>query len=88
MAQMDHIVAQMTEVFREVFGDDDIVVTRDLNAEKVDGWDSLAHVRLLLTLERRFEIRMSAMELAHLKTAGDLADLIETKLGRDISSRA
>ena len=51
-----------------------------LTAKDVDGWDSLAHVRLLLTVERRFGIRLAGSEVGRLKTAGDLMTLIESKI--------
>jgi len=76
---------QLTEVFRDVFEDDGIVVARGLTADKVDGWDSLTHVRLLLTIERKFAVKISAMEAGKLKTVGDLLDLLHTKLGEQKS---
>jgi acyl carrier protein len=47
----------------------------------VDGWDSLAHIRLLLTIERKFQIKFSAPEVGGLQTVGDLVSLIERKTG-------
>jgi acyl carrier protein len=47
----------------------------------VDGWDSLAHVRLLLTAERKFGIRINAAEAGKLKNVGDLLDLLHAKVG-------
>jgi acyl carrier protein len=74
------IQAELTDVFHSVFDDDDIVVTRDLTADKVDGWDSLTHVRLLLSVERKFGIKITAPEIARLKSVGDLIDIIEVKV--------
>jgi len=70
----------LTQVFHDVFDDDSIVLRPDLSASDVDGWDSLAHVRLLLTVERKFGIKFNAVEVGKLKNAGELAELIETKL--------
>ena len=71
---------QLTEVLRNVFDSDDLTAERDLTADQVDGWDSMAHVRLLLTIERKFGISITAAESARLKTVGNLLDLIEAKL--------
>ena len=73
-----HIETGLTEVFHQIF-DDDVVLRRDLTADQVEGWDSLAHVRLLLTIERKFQIKISPPEAARLKTVGDLVDLLERK---------
>jgi acyl carrier protein len=78
----DQVEERLTEVFHDVFEDDAIVVTRELTADKVDGWDSLTHVRLLLTIERKFGVKISAMDAGKLKTVGDLLDLLDAKLGK------
>ena len=78
----DQVQEQLTQVFHEVFADDSIVVSRDLTADKVDGWDSLTHVRLLLTAERKFGVKINAVEAGKLKTVGDLLDLLRAKLGK------
>ena len=70
----------LTQIFQDVFDDDSIVLRPDLAASDVDGWDSLAHVRLLLTVERKFGIKFNAVEAGKLKNVGELADLIESKL--------
>jgi len=76
--ETERIMTELTAVLREVF-DDDLVVSRDLTADRVQGWDSVAYVRLLLTIERKFRIRIRPADVAKLKTVGDLADVIETK---------
>jgi len=76
----DRIEAGLTEIFRDVFEDDTLVVHRDLTARQVEGWDSLTHVRLLLTAERKFGVRISAAEAGQLKRVGDLLDLLHAKI--------
>jgi len=69
----------LTEVFRDVFGDDDIVLRPEFSADDVPGWDSLTHVRLLVTIERKFKIKFTVPEVRELKNVGELARLIQTK---------
>jgi acyl carrier protein len=70
------------DIFREFFDDDSLVMRPDLTARDVYGWDSLTHVRLLLTLERKFQIKFSAPEVGGLQTVGDLVLLIDRKTRR------
>ena len=58
-----------------------IVIRPDLTAKEVDEWDSLNHVRLMLTVERTFGIKFSAAEIGKLKNVGDLVELISAKAG-------
>jgi acyl carrier protein len=73
--------ATLTRVFHDVFDDDSIVVRPELTADDVDEWDSLAHIRLVLAIERQFGLKFSAAEVGRLKNVGDLVSLIETKSG-------
>ncbi len=70
----------LTTIFHDVFDDDSIVLRPDLSAADVDDWDSLAHVRLLLTIERKMGIKFNAVEVGNLKNVGQLIELIDTKL--------
>ena len=80
MADMtDQIRGRLTNVFRDVFDDDALEVHSAMSAEDVDGWDSLMHVRLMLSVERTFAVRFTASEIGKLKTVGDLIELIARK---------
>jgi len=71
------IIDELTGVFRQVFGDDELVVTRATTAADVEGWDSLTHVSLMLSIEKRFAIRFKSAQVASLENVGELADLVE-----------
>jgi acyl carrier protein len=45
----------------------------------VDGWDSLAHIRLILTVEKAFKIKLSTSEIGKLENVGDLVALIRAR---------
>lgn len=68
----------LQEVFEQVFGRP--VELRDkLTATDVEGWDSLAHVTLMLAVERKFDVRFTGAEIASGETVGDLIDLLAAK---------
>jgi len=73
------IYKKLNTVFEDVFDDDSIVVRPELSADDVDGWDSLTHIRLILTVEKAFNVKFSASEIGKLKNVGGLADLIRSK---------
>lgn len=74
------IVEPLTQIFREVFDDDDITLAPQMTADDVDGWDSLSHVNLIVTIETRFKIKFSQKELLTFKNVGDLMTSIASKL--------
>jgi len=57
------IYARLTEIFKDVFDEDSIEVAPELSAKDVDGWDSLTHIRLILTVEKAFKIKFSTSEI-------------------------
>lgn len=73
------IYARLTEIFEDVFDDDSITVTPALSAKDVDGWDSLTHIRLILTVEKAFKVKFSTSEIGKMETVGDLVTLIESR---------
>ena len=74
------IYQRLTEIFRDVFDEDSIEVTPKLSADDVDGWDSLTHIRLILTVEKAFKIKFSTSEIGKLENVGDLVALIQGKV--------
>ena len=73
------IYTRLAPIFRELFDDDDIVIRPELTANDVPGWDSMAHVRLMLLVEREFQVRFPAAEVASLGNVGDLVSLISRR---------
>lgn len=71
---------QLTPIFRQVFDDDSIVLTRETTADDIDAWDSLSHMNLVAAVEMTFKVRFALGELQTLKDVGHLADLIDRKL--------
>jgi acyl carrier protein len=78
----DPLIARLTDLFREVFEDDSIVLHRAMTASDIEGWDSMAHLRLILSIERHFKLRLPSTKVAGLKNVGDMMDLINSCLLR------
>ena len=74
------IYQRLTGIFQDVFDEDSIEVTPKLSADDVDGWDSLTHIRLILTIEKVFKIKFSTSEIGKLENVGDLVALIQGKV--------
>ena len=72
-------LSELQSLFREVFQQDDLVITRETTAHDIEAWDSLIHVTLMMEVETRFGIRFTTAEIAYLNSVGDLADLIAKK---------
>ena len=74
------IYARLTQVFHDVFQDDSLVLAPDMTADEVADWDSMSHIRLVISVARAFAVKFSAADIGTLKNVGDLVGLIRAKL--------
>jgi acyl carrier protein len=81
------LYAKLTEIFRQVLDDEEIVLNPQLTADQTSGWDSLQHVRLMLTVEKGFGIKIATSEMIRMKNVGDLARLIGQKISVPAQAR-
>ena len=74
--------AELQDIFRDLFDNDDIQIEDKTTAADISGWDSLNNVKLMVRIERKFAIRFNAGEVVSLKNVGELLKLIETRTAR------
>ncbi len=70
---------KITEIFREVFNDNTIVINDEMTAADVDNWDSLTHMLMITKVEETFGVRFKLKELNKLKKVGDIVSLLIDK---------
>ena len=76
----DDLLAEVQEIFRDVFDEPDLVITRHSSAETVSDWDSMTHVNLVTAIEKRYKVKFALGELQEMKNVGELLDLLQRKL--------
>jgi len=80
---MEAIREQVQNVFREVFDDPALVLNEAMTANDVEGWDSLAHINLIIAIQKRFNVRFATAEISRLKedgaNVGSLLELLARK---------
>ena len=79
MEKIINMIEQLLPIFRNVFDDDDLVINSSTTAQDVDGWDSLAHIRLIVAIEKSFGLRFSTAEISGVENVGQMAELILCK---------
>jgi acyl carrier protein len=68
---------ELERLFRDVFGNESIVLTDETTAQDIPEWDSLGHVNLMFSIEERFGVRFHGNELAEFENVGELARFLE-----------
>ena len=72
---------KLREIMVDVFdADDDLEISPTTTADDVEEWDSLSHIRLMVAIERAFNIRFKGSEIDDLKNIGELVAVIDAKV--------
>ena len=77
---MSDFETQVQNVFREVFDQPELKIFREMQAKDVDGWDSLNHITLIMTLEETFKVKFSTREVMGFQNVGEMMDCLRGKL--------
>ena len=72
---------QLEEVFHNVFNDDEIVLTDETTAKDIPGWDSIAHINLMFSIEDAFGVQFEGNQLAEFKNVGELKEFLAANAG-------
>ena len=74
------VFEKIKSIMVRVFQCSDSDITEESSASDIDQWDSLAHVGLVLEIEKEYDIKFALGELQNLKNVKGLIDLVESKL--------
>jgi acyl carrier protein len=74
------ILQSLTDIFKEFFDDNELILTYESTAEDIEDWDSLAQVGLILSIERTFSLKLNSTEVSKLENVGEMVKLISTKI--------
>lgn len=72
----EEITAKLTEVFRDVFDDEEIVLSDTTTADDIEAWDSLEHISLIAAVEKAFKMRFTMREVSGMKNVGEMIDIL------------
>lgn len=77
--EQNQILAEVQEIFRDELDNEDIVLKRETVAGDIEEWDSLAHIRLIVAIEKHFKIKFTSKEILSWKNVGEMLDAIAAK---------
>ena len=75
------VETQLQDIFRDVIGVPDFVLTREMVTGAHPYWNSIANVEILIRSEERWGFEFNMAEIDRIRSFGDLADAIAAKIG-------
>jgi acyl carrier protein len=78
--EFNEILAEVTEIFKDILDNDKLVIDAKSSAADVEEWDSLSHIHIVVAIEKKYKIKFTTAELKNMKNVGNLVELIQSKL--------
>ena len=75
----EQAMERLTDIFRDVFDDEEIVLTPETTAADIEDWDSLEHINLIAAVEKTFKMRFTAKEVSGMKCVGEMAEIVAAR---------
>lgn len=74
------LLEELQEIFRDVFDQEDLVISEQTTADDVEDWDSLSHMQLIIMLEKKYSVKFTTEEVMNAKNVGEFITLLTNKL--------
>lgn len=66
----------LNTIFREILDDDTISLTENTTADDIEDWDSLSHVSIVVSIEKKLGVKFTSLEIISWKNIGDMVKSI------------
>jgi acyl carrier protein len=73
------LLSRVADVFREVFDEPKLVVNPTTSPAELAEWDSIAQVKLVMTLEETFGVQFDEDEVLSFNTVGAFVDSLKAR---------
>ena len=70
------------QVVARTFEVDHSSITAETGVGRLEAWDSLGHLRLMMEIEAEFDVRFSTQQIGRPKTVAELCQLLSEVLKR------
>lgn len=78
----EEVFVSLEEIFTDLLDDPAFKLTEDASMDTLEKWDSLFHITLIASVEAEFGIRFQTEQIAEIKNARALTDIILLELNK------
>ena len=79
MSQKKQILIKLQNIFRVIFDDDSIKLNSNTTAEDIEEWDSLNQIRIILSCEKEFLVKLNPREINDFVNIGEMVEHLFSK---------
>ena len=74
------LMDKLTEIFREVMDNDEIVLNDETTSEDIEEWYSLSHIELIDVIGKELGVKITSMEFRGWENVGEMVEALLQKL--------
>lgn len=74
------LMDKLTEIFREVMDNDEIVLTDETTSDDIEEWDSLSHIELIDVIGKELGVKITSMEFRGWENVGEMVEALLQKM--------
>ena len=75
----NEILEKATAIFRDVFDNENIIISDTTTAADIEDWDSLTHITLINAIESTFDYKFTMKDVLGMKNVGEMLDILEKR---------
>lgn len=79
MKSDSEIISDLQPLFDDVFGEESVPLTMETTSADIATWDSVAHVSIIVGVEREFDIMFDPDEIMDMESVATLVESIRAK---------
>lgn len=76
----EELILKLEEIFSDVFGDPNIKINENTNANDIEAWDSLTNISILAAVQDEFSVTFEIDEIVSMKNVGEMIEAIMGKM--------
>ena len=80
MITENEILERMTSVIEDILEIPELILKPDMTAKDIEGWDSLAHIEIIVGMEYEFGVKFKLAEVKSLENISNFVELIKAKV--------
>lgn len=76
MTNEKNILNRLEKIFRMIFDDYTIKLSRETKVSDIEEWDSLNQIKIMLACEKEFKVKLNARDINLYSKVGEILDHI------------
>lgn len=73
------VLSELQPIFDDIFGEDSLPLTVETTSDDIATWDSVAHVSVIVGVEKTFGIMFDPEEMMDMESVGALVSAVRAK---------